>query len=119
MLSSSLRGSIGVWSSSHLQPDLLENATFRMEILTPAFPHLFVPIGAAAGAGCSAAALIQAATRSCFFVGFAAQRNFAEVIAKGEAQGMKQQTVQKNFSLYLQIRRAKRESTNQAAQPPP
>ncbi|XP_058199512.1 protein root UVB sensitive 1, chloroplastic-like isoform X3 [Rhododendron vialii] len=59
-----------------------------MEILTPAFPHLFVPIGAAAGAGCSAAALIQAATRSCFFVGFAAQRNFAEVIAKGEAQGM-------------------------------
>ncbi|KAE9446264.1 hypothetical protein C3L33_21836, partial [Rhododendron williamsianum] len=77
--------------------DLLENAAFGMEILTPAFPHLFVPIGAAAGAGRSAAALIQvsekilillAATRSCFFAGFAAQRNFAEVIAKGEAQGM-------------------------------
>lgn len=39
--------------------DLLENAAFGMEILTPAFPHLFVPIGAAAGAGRSAAALIQ------------------------------------------------------------
>ncbi|PSR91360.1 Protein root UVB sensitive 1 like [Actinidia chinensis var. chinensis] len=68
--------------------DLLENAAYGLEILTPAFPHLFVPIGAAAGAGRSAAALIQAATRSCFFAGFAAQRNFAEVIAKGEAQGM-------------------------------
>ncbi|THG16670.1 hypothetical protein TEA_029720 [Camellia sinensis var. sinensis] len=31
--------------------DLLENAAYGMEILTPAFPHLFVPIGAAAGAG--------------------------------------------------------------------
>ncbi|XP_065878170.1 protein root UVB sensitive 1, chloroplastic [Euphorbia lathyris] len=68
--------------------DLLENAAFGLEILTPAFPHLFIFIGAAAGAGRSAAALIQAATRSCFYAGFAAQRNFAEVIAKGEAQGM-------------------------------
>ncbi|WCJ29030.1 hypothetical protein M5689_010693 [Euphorbia peplus] len=68
--------------------DLLENAAFGLEILTPAFPHHFVFIGAAAGAGRSAAALIQAATRSCFYAGFAAQRNFAEVIAKGEAQGM-------------------------------
>ncbi|KAK3029739.1 hypothetical protein RJ639_038016, partial [Escallonia herrerae] len=68
--------------------DLLENGAYGLEILTPAFPHLFVPIGAAAGAGRSAAALIQAATRSCFYAGFAAQRNFAEVIAKGEAQGM-------------------------------
>ncbi|KAI7738757.1 hypothetical protein M8C21_018608, partial [Ambrosia artemisiifolia] len=58
--------------------DFMENAAFGMEILTPAFPHLFVPIGAAAGAGRSAATLIQAATRSCFFAGFAAQRNFAE-----------------------------------------
>lgn len=39
--------------------DLLENAAFGMEILTPAFPHLFVPIGAFAGAGRSAGALIQ------------------------------------------------------------
>nr|TKS17446.1 hypothetical protein D5086_0000013290 [Populus alba] len=31
---------------------------------------------------------LQAATRSCFYAGFAAKRNFAEVIAKGEAQGM-------------------------------
>ncbi|CAK7356910.1 unnamed protein product [Dovyalis caffra] len=80
--------------------DLLENAAFGLEMLTPAFPSLFVFIGATAGAGRSAAALIQAiflsimpllnyaATRSCFFAGFAAQRNFAEVIAKGEAQGM-------------------------------
>ncbi|CAH9080736.1 unnamed protein product [Cuscuta epithymum] len=73
--------------------DLLENAAFGLEILTPAFPHLFVPIGAVAGAGRSAAALIQAATRSCFCAGFAAQRNFAEVIAKGEAQGMAQNEV--------------------------
>ncbi|XP_048332142.1 protein root UVB sensitive 1, chloroplastic isoform X2 [Ziziphus jujuba] len=70
--------------------DMLENAAFGMEMLTPAFPHLFVMIGAVAGAGRSAAALIQAATRSCFYAGFAAQRNFAEVIAKGEAQGMGQ-----------------------------
>ncbi|KAM7493737.1 hypothetical protein LguiB_028346 [Lonicera macranthoides] len=68
--------------------DFLENAAYGMEILTPAFPHLFVPIGAVAGAGRSASALIQASTRSCFYAGFAAQRNFAEVIAKGEAQGM-------------------------------
>ncbi|GJU61999.1 pentatricopeptide repeat-containing protein [Tanacetum coccineum] len=79
--------------------DFLENAAFGMEIVTPAFPHLFVPIGAAAGAGRSAAALIQAATRSCFFAGFAAQRNFAEVIAKGEAQGM----VSKSIGIMLGI----------------
>ncbi|KAK9102803.1 hypothetical protein Sjap_020057 [Stephania japonica] len=79
--------------------DLLENAAFGMEILTPAFPHLFVVIGAAAGAGRSAAALIQAATRSCFYAGFAAQRNFAEVIAKGEAQGM----VSKSIGIMLGI----------------
>ncbi|CAN1351896.1 Protein root UVB sensitive 1, chloroplastic [Linum perenne] len=80
--------------------DLLENGAFGLEMLTPAFPHLFVFIGAVAGAGRSAASLIQmtcdkvnlctlqASTRSCFYAGFAAQRNFAEVIAKGEAQGM-------------------------------
>lgn len=79
--------------------DLLENAAYGLEILTPAFPHLFVPIGAAAGAGRSAAALIQAATRSCFYAGFAAQRNFAEVIAKGEAQGM----VSKSIGILLGI----------------
>lgn len=39
--------------------DLLENAAFGLEMLTPAFPHYFVIIGAAAGAGRSAAALIQ------------------------------------------------------------
>lgn len=68
--------------------DLLENISYGLEIITPAFPHLFVPIGAAAGAGRSASSMIQAATRSCFQAGFAAQRNFAEVIAKSEAQGM-------------------------------
>ncbi|GJN27914.1 hypothetical protein PR202_gb15978 [Eleusine coracana subsp. coracana] len=68
--------------------DLLENAAYGLEILTPVFPHLFVPIGTVAGAGRSAAALIQSATRGCFYAGFAVQRNFAEVIAKGEAQGM-------------------------------
>ncbi|XP_022716734.1 protein root UVB sensitive 1, chloroplastic-like isoform X1 [Durio zibethinus] len=79
--------------------DLLENSAFGLEMLTPAFPHLFVFIGAAAGAGRSAAALIQAATRSCFYAGFAAQRNFAEVIAKGEAQGM----VSKSIGIVLGI----------------
>lgn len=68
--------------------DVLENTACGMELLTPAFPHLFVYLGAVAGAGRSASGLIQAATRSCFYAGFAAQRNFAEVIAKGEAQGM-------------------------------
>ncbi|CAO2816694.1 unnamed protein product [Amaranthus hypochondriacus] len=79
--------------------DLLENTAFGLEILTPAFPHLFVFIGAAAGAGRSAATLIQAATRSCFYAGFAAKRNFAEVIAKGEAQGM----VSKSIGILLGI----------------
>ncbi|XP_057965152.1 protein root UVB sensitive 1, chloroplastic isoform X2 [Malania oleifera] len=79
--------------------DFLENAAYGMEILTPAFPQFFVLIGAAAGAGRSAAALIQAATRSCFYAGFAAQRNFAEVIAKGEAQGM----VSKSIGIMLGI----------------
>ncbi|KAG5069576.1 hypothetical protein AAZX31_01G142500 [Glycine max] len=68
--------------------DLLENAAFGLEMCTPAFPQFFVLIGAVAGASRSAASLIQASTRSCFFAGFAAQRNFAEVIAKGEVQGM-------------------------------
>ncbi|KAG0483106.1 hypothetical protein HPP92_011190 [Vanilla planifolia] len=68
--------------------DLLENAAYGIEILTPAFPQFFVLIGATAGAVRSAAYLIQAATRSCFYAGFAIQRNFAEVTAKGEAQGM-------------------------------
>ncbi|KAA8521082.1 hypothetical protein F0562_011765 [Nyssa sinensis] len=79
--------------------DLLENFAYGMEIITPAFPNLFVPIGAVAGAGRSAASLIQAATRSCFYAGFAAQRNFAEVIAKGEAQGM----VSKSIGIMLGI----------------
>lgn len=39
--------------------DLLENAAFGLEICTPAFPNLFVFIGAVAGASRSAAALIQ------------------------------------------------------------
>jgi len=39
--------------------DLLENAAFGLEMCTPAFPHLFVPIGAFAGASRSAASLIQ------------------------------------------------------------
>lgn len=68
--------------------DLLENSAYGMEILTPVFPQAFVFIGAVAGSGRSAAALIQAATKSCFYAGFAVHRNFAEVIAKGEAQGM-------------------------------
>lgn len=79
--------------------DLLENAAYGLEILTPAFPHQFLLIGAVAGAGRSAAALIQASTRSCFYAGFAAQRNFAEVIAKGEAQGM----VSKSIGIMLGI----------------
>ncbi|KAG6792415.1 hypothetical protein POTOM_001563 [Populus tomentosa] len=64
--------------------DLLENAAFGLEMLTPAFPHLFVFIELLK----VDAHNLQAATRSCFYAGFAAQRNFAEVIAKGEAQGM-------------------------------
>lgn len=47
--------------------DLLENAAFGLEMLTPAFPHLFVIIGAAAGAGRSAAALIQVILSWCYF----------------------------------------------------
>ncbi|XP_031738101.1 protein root UVB sensitive 1, chloroplastic isoform X2 [Cucumis sativus] len=65
--------------------DLLENAAYGMEMLTPAFPLHFVVIGAAAGAGRSAAALIQ-------------------VIAKGEAQGM----VSKSIGMMLGITLANR-----------
>nr|GEX26017.1 hypothetical protein [Tanacetum cinerariifolium] len=61
--------------------------------------YLFVPIGTAAGAGLSAAALIRDATRSYFYAGFVVQRNFAEVIAKGEAQGM----VSKSIGIMLEI----------------
>ena len=53
--------------------DLLENAAFGMEMLTPAFPQLFVPIGAVAGAGRSAASLIQvglASMVSCLIVSY-------------------------------------------------
>jgi hypothetical protein len=47
--------------------DLLENTAFGLEMLTPAFPHLFVFIGATAGAGRSAAALIQVTMHAyCF-----------------------------------------------------
>lgn len=82
-----------------LLADLMENASYGLELLTLIYPHLFVYLGAAAGAGRSAAGLIQAATRSCFYAGFAAQRNFAEVIAKGEAQGM----VSKSIGIVLGI----------------
>lgn len=44
---------------------MLENAAFGMEMLTPAFPHLFVFIGAVAGAGRSAAGLIQVINNFC------------------------------------------------------
>lgn len=42
--------------------DLLENAAYGLEIMTPSFPQFFVLIGATAGAGRSAAALIQVIT---------------------------------------------------------
>ncbi|XP_057845795.1 protein root UVB sensitive 1, chloroplastic isoform X2 [Cryptomeria japonica] len=81
--------------------DILENTACGMELLTPVFPHLFVYLGAVAGAGRSAAGLIQAATKSCFYAGFAAQRNFAEVIAKGEAQGMVSKSLGIMFGIAL------------------
>nr|GEV56724.1 protein root UVB sensitive 1, chloroplastic [Tanacetum cinerariifolium] len=56
--------------------------------VNPKGQRLFADFLENAAFGRSAAALIQAATRSCFYASFAAQRNFAEVIAKGEAQGM-------------------------------
>lgn len=48
--------------------DLLENAAFGLEMLTPAFPHHFIFIGAAAGAGRSAAALIQVLQTMLVFI---------------------------------------------------
>lgn len=82
-----------------LVSDLIENMSYGLELLTPAFPHLFVYLAAAAGAGRSASGLIQAATKSCFNAGMAANRNFAEIIAKGEAQGM----VSKSIGIALGI----------------
>lgn len=48
--------------------DLLENTAYGLEILTPVFPHLFVLIGAAAGAGRSASSLIQVSCLNSLFV---------------------------------------------------
>ena len=42
-----------------LLADLLENGSYALELLTPIYPNLFVYLGAAAGAGKSAAGLIQ------------------------------------------------------------
>ncbi|KAH9321142.1 hypothetical protein KI387_015781, partial [Taxus chinensis] len=81
--------------------DILENTACGMELLTPVFPHFFFYLGAVSGAGRSAAGLIQAATRSCFYAGFAAHRNFAEVIAKGEAQGMVSKSLGIMFGIAL------------------
>lgn len=49
--------------------DLLENLAYGLEIITPAFPQFFVLIGATAGAGRSAASLIQVLLhiQFCFF----------------------------------------------------
>ncbi|GBG73461.1 hypothetical protein CBR_g16803 [Chara braunii] len=68
--------------------DFGENIAYGLELMTPTFPHLFVFLGAGAGAVRASSGLIQAATRGCFNASFAAQRNFADVVAKGEAQGM-------------------------------
>lgn len=42
-----------------LVSDVIENASYGLELLTPTFPHLFVYLAAAAGAGRSAAGMIQ------------------------------------------------------------
>jgi len=42
-----------------LVSDVIENMSYGLELLTPTFPHLFVYLAAAAGAGRSAAGLIQ------------------------------------------------------------
>ena len=42
-----------------LVSDVLENISYGLELLTPTFPHLFVYLAAAAGAGRSASGLIQ------------------------------------------------------------
>lgn len=45
-----------------LVSDVIENMSYGLELLTPTFPHLFVYLAAAAGAGRSAAGLIQVYT---------------------------------------------------------
>ncbi|GJT06706.1 kinase-like domain, phloem protein 2-like protein [Tanacetum coccineum] len=61
---------------------------FGIEMVTPAFPHLFVPIVAAAGAGRSAAALIQVHEFNSLLDRLLPEAVFMQVIAKGEAQRM-------------------------------
>ncbi|CAI5966062.1 unnamed protein product [Closterium sp. NIES-65] len=65
-----------------------ENLSASLELLTATFPQYFVQLAAAAGAGFSASSLVQSAMRNRFYAGLAGRRNFAEVLARAEAQGM-------------------------------
>ncbi|CAI6007455.1 unnamed protein product [Closterium sp. NIES-65] len=70
-----------------------ENLSASLELLTATFPQYFVQLAAAAGAGFSASSLVQSATRNRFYAGLAGRRNFAEVLARAEAQGMVSKTL--------------------------
>ncbi|CAI5498344.1 unnamed protein product [Closterium sp. Naga37s-1] len=76
-----------------LTADLVENLSASLELLTATFPQYFVQLAAAAGAGFSASSLVQSATRNRFYAGLAGRRNFAEVLARAEAQGMVSKTL--------------------------
>ncbi|GJP37119.1 hypothetical protein CLOM_g21557 [Closterium sp. NIES-68] len=76
-----------------LLADLGENLSASLELLTATFPQYFVQLAAAAGAGFSASSLVQSATRNRFYAGLAGRRNFAEVLARAEAQGMVSKTL--------------------------
>ncbi|GJU00584.1 protein root UVB sensitive 1, chloroplastic isoform X1 [Tanacetum coccineum] len=65
-----------------------DRRAFGIEMVTPAFPHLFVPIVAAAGAGRFAAALIQVHEFNSLLDRLLPEAVFMQVIAKGEAQRM-------------------------------
>ncbi|CAI5987101.1 unnamed protein product [Closterium sp. NIES-64] len=78
---------------SRLLSDLVENLSASLELLTATFPQYFVQLAAAAGAGFSASSLVQSATRNRFYAGLAGRRNFAEVLARAEAQGMVSKTL--------------------------
>ncbi|CAI5473325.1 unnamed protein product [Closterium sp. Yama58-4] len=78
---------------SRLLSDLVENLSASLELLTATFPQYFVQLAAAAGAGFSASSLVQSATRNRFYAGLAGRRNFAEVLARAEAQGMASKTL--------------------------
>eukprot|EP00899_Mesostigma_viride_P016218 jgi/Mesvir1/24598/Mv21916-RA.2 len=71
-----------------LLADILENASYALELATATMPRHFLLLAGLAGCLRAAAAMTQSATRIYFNASFAARGNLADIAAKAEAQGM-------------------------------